>query len=440
MNPNRMNTMKTTPFALFAACLWLVPALAGAQQYRQLDEIVAIVDEGVILRSELETTLNSVLEQIRARGERVPPRSVLEQQVLERLIMNQVQVQRAEQTGIRVTDQEVDMALNNVARQNQMSLTELRRAVEADGLDFNEFRDDVRKQLLTSKLQQRIVESMDPVTETEVDILMASDVFNSDEYKLRQIALQVQPGASPEQMRELERKMNEIRQKLADGMDFAEAAVNYSESSDALDGGDVGWRNLNTLPRSIAEAIRDLEPGEISEPIPTNGSVILIKIEDRRPRGEIIVDEFKARHLIIQPSELVSPEDAQRLIEDLHKRLQSGAEFADLAREFSDDEASANIGGLMEWFPEGAYGQTIQEVCNSLEPGEISQPFQTADGWHIIKLEGERKADRTVEALRAEARNMIVEQRSQEEIDRALRQMRNEAYVQVMLEGAEEES
>lgn len=411
----------------------LLPLLAGAQTYQKMDEIVAIVDEGVILRSELESTMDSVLRQIRQRGERQPPPQVLEEQVLERLIMNQVQVQRAEQTGIRVTDQEVDRALADVARQNQLTLIELRRAIEADGLDFNEFRDDVRNQLLTSKLTQRIVESMDQVTDTEVEMLLDSEMFGSDEYHLSQIAIQLSPSATPAELREAEQRITEIRQQILDGMDFAEAAVNFSDAPDALDGGEVGWRNLNTMPRQLADRIRDMEPGEISEPILGNGSLMLIKVNERRPRGEIIVDEFQARHIMVQPSELVSADDARRLIEDLHARIQDGAEFAELAREFSDDERTANIGGLMEWFPEGAYGQTFQAVCDSLEPGQVSQPFQTGDGWHLVMLEGERKADRTEEALRAEARDLIVQQRSDEEIDRVLRQMRDEAYVEILL-------
>src|SRR6056297_2178959 len=389
----------------------LLPLVAGAQSYQKMDEIVAIVDEGVILRSELESTMDSVLRQIQQRGDRQPPPQVLEEQVLERLIMNQVQVQRAEQTGIRVTDQEVD----------------------PDGLDFNEFREDVRKQLLTSKLTQRIVESMDEITDTEVDMLIESDMFGSDEYHLSQIALQLSQSATPADLREAEQRINEIRQQIIDGMDFAEAAVNFSNSPDALDGGEVGWRNLNTMPHQIADRIRDLETGEISEPMLASGSLMLIKVNERRPRGEVIIDEFQARHIMVEPSELVSPEDARILIENLHKRIKDGAEFGELAREFSDDERTANIGGLMDWFPEGAYGQTFQAVCNSLEPGEVSQPFQTDEAWHLVMLEGERKSDRTAEALRAEAHDLIVQQRSQEEIDRVLRQMRDEAYVEVPL-------
>lgn len=411
----------------------IMPALAGAQSYQKMDEIVAIVDEGVILRSELESTMQNVLNQIRSRGERLPPPQVLEEQVLERLIMNQVQIQRAEQTGIRVTDQEVDQSLSEVARQNNLSLIELRRAVESDGLDFNEFREDVRQQLLTSKLNQRIVESMDQVTDTEVDMLLESDMFGNDEYHLSQIAVQLAPSATPADMREAEQRIVEIRRQILDGMDFAEAAVNFSDAQDALDGGEVGWRNLNTMPRQIADRIRDLEAGDVSEPMLANSSVMLIKVNDRRPRGEIIVDEFRARHIMIEPSELVTPEAARRMIENLHQQIKEGAEFDQLAREYSDDQRTANIGGLMEWFPEGAYGQTFQAVCDSLEPGEVSEPFQTSGGWHLVMLEGQRQADRTEEALRAEARELIVQQRSEEEIDRTLRQMRDESYIEILL-------
>ena len=409
------------------------PLLANAQSYQKMDEIVAIVDEGVVLRSELESSMQNVLSQIRARGERQPSPQVLRQQVLERLVMNKVQIQRAEQTGIRVTDQEVDQSLSDVARQNGLSLIQLRRAVESDGMDFNEFREDVRNQLLTSKLQQRIVDSMDEVTDTEVEMLLESDTFGNDEYHISQLALQISQGASPSEIREARQRIEQIRQEIVGGMNFAEAAVNYSDAPDALEGGEVGWRNLNTMPRQIADQVRDLEAGQVSQPILGNGSVVLVKVNERRPRGEVIVDEFRARHIMIQPSELVSPEDAQNLIQDLHAQIEDGAEFEALAREFSDDERTRNLGGLMDWFPESAYGQAIQAVCNSLEPGEVSEPFQSRDGWHLIKLEDTRESDITEQALRAEARELIVQQRSQEEIDRVLRQMRDEAYVEVLL-------
>lgn len=187
------------------------------------------------------------------------------------------------------------------------------------------------------------------------------------------------------------------------------------------------------MPRQIADRIRDLQAGDITDPMMTNGALMIVRVNDRRPRGDVIINEFQARHIMISPSELVSREEARRLIEDLHSQIDEGADFAALAREFSDDDRSANLGGLMDWFPEGAYGQTFQAVCNSLEPGEVSQPFQSGDGWHLIKLEGERQADRTAEALRGEAREMIRQQRADEELDRMMRQMRSEAYVEVLI-------
>jgi len=407
---------------------------AAAQDYEKLDEIVAIVDEGVILRSELEAAIRNIEAQIRARGERMPPRQVLEDQVLERLISREVQMQRAEMTGIRANDQQVDRALDDVARQNNLTLAQLRQAVESEGGDFNEFREDIRSQIITSSLQQRIVESMDDITETEIDILLESDYFGGDEYHLSQIALRMPPDATPAQLRQLDQRIGEIYDEIRGGMEFAEAAINFSESADALEGGEIGWRNLNAMPRDMADAIRDLEAGEVSEPLQLGSSAVILKVNERRPRGEIIVDEFQARHILVQPSELMTPEQAQELIEDLHSRLELGEDFAELAREFSDDSRSANLGGLLEWYPEGAYGTIIQQVTDALEPGEFSQPFQTDQGWHILKLEGERQADRTEETLRGEARNLIMQQRADEEIQRTLRQFRDEAYVKKLLD------
>jgi len=408
-------------------------AAAPAQEYEKIDEMVAIVDEGVILRSELEEAMRAIEAQFQARGERLPPRPVLEEQVLERLISQQVQLQRAESTGVRVSDQQVDRALDDVAQQNNLSLGQLREALEREGGNFNEFREDVRDQLIISRLHQRIVESMQEPTDTEVDLLLESDSFEADEYNLSQIALRLPPNATPSQAREIQQRVEAVMLDLKGGMPFASAAVNHSDSADALDGGLVGWRNLNTMPRELADQLRGLEAGQISEPVVVSGTVMIVRVNERRPRGEIIVDELQARHILIRPSELMSAERARELAEELHARLERGAEFAELAREYSDDARSANIGGLLDWFPEGAYGEAIQQICDSLEPGQYSQPFQGPQGWHILKLEGVRQANRTVEALRAEARNLLMEQRADQEIETMLRQFRDEAFVEKLL-------
>ena len=417
--------------------LVLLPAAAFAQDadpVRQpIDEIVAVVDEEVIRRSELESAIAGVVQQVQARGERLPPRSVLEEQVLERLIMNQIQIQRAEQTGIRVSDQDVDRALSDLARQNGLTLTQLRGAIEADGLSFDEFRQEIRSELTTQALRRRIVDGMDEITDTEIDIMLASDNFEGDEYNLSQILIQVPESAGPEEIDAATARVNEAYAELEDGVDFASVAIAYSDAPDALDGGDVGWRNLNALPRQIADMIRGMEPGEYTEPLRIQSGFVIARVDDRRAQRQVIVTEYRMRHLMVRPSELLPAEDARELIESLHDRLEAGEDFAEIAREFSDDQGSANLGGMIDWFPEGAYGSGFQSVIDGLEIGQMSEVFQSPQGWHVIRLEGEREADRTEESLRAEAREMIIRQKADDEIDRVLRRMRSEAYVDIRL-------
>lgn len=417
--------------------LALIPAAGLAQgnalTRQPIDEIVAVVDESVILRSELEAAIGGVVAQVQARGERLPPRSVLEEQVLERLIMNEIQIQRAEQTGIRVSDQDVDRALSDLARQNGLSLTQLRGAIEADGLSFDEFRQEIRSELTTQALRRRIVDGMDEITDTEIDIMLASDNFEGDEYKLSQILIEVPESAGPDEIDEGTARANAAYQALEDGMEFASAAISYSDAPDALDGGSVGWRNLNALPRQIADVIRGMEPGDYTEPLRIQSGFVIARVDDRRAQREVIVTEYKMRHLMVRPSELLPAEDARELIDELRGRIVAGEDFGEIAREFSDDQGSANLGGMIDWFPEGAYGGGFQNVIDSLEQGEMSEVFQSAQGWHVIQLEDERQADRTEESLRAEAREMIIRQKADDEIDRVLRRMRSEAYVDIRL-------
>ncbi|MEM7053706.1 MAG: peptidylprolyl isomerase [Pseudomonadota bacterium] len=425
------------PVILFSFAAMLMGVFSAGQALAQardpIDSIVAIVDESVILQSELDSAIDTIVVQFQGRGERLPPRSVLEEQVLERLIMTRLQVQRAEATGIRISDQEVDQSLAVVAQQNNLTLEQLRSAIESDGIEFNEFREDIRQELIASRLRQRIVDSMDSITETEVDIMLASETFDGDEYDLSQILIRVPESPTPDDLQAASDRIGELLEEIQDGLDFSEAAIQYSESSDALEGGRVGWRNLNALPRQIADNIRDLQVGEVSEPFRAGGGILLVKVNDRRPRSDIIVTEYQARHLMVMPSELLPAEQAEALINELHDRIQQGEDFAVLAREYSDDTRSANLGGMLEWFPEGAYGQAVQQQIAQLQPGELSQPFRSNQGWHLIQFEDRRQADRTEEALRAEARELIAQQKSQAEIDRVLRQFRDEAYVDIRI-------
>ena len=424
-----MDTKKCLQRGLLAALL-LLPLVGQAQE---LDRIVALVEEDVILKSELDMAIDMIELQAQARGERMPPRTVMEEQVLERLILTRLEVQRAEDTGIRVSDADIDQALEQVARQNQMSMSQLRAALEEEGLDFREFRDDVHDELLTTRLRQRVAQSMDEITETEIDILLASDRFGGQEYLLSQILIGVPEGTPSSEADRLRQQAEDIVSQIRDGLDFSTAALTYSQAPDALDGGDVGWRNLNALPPLFADAIENAEPGHVTSPLRTPAGFVILHVRDVRDQTEVIVREYRARHLMIAPSELITPEQARDRVFDLHRRIAAGEDFAELARKHSTDESSANIGGLLNWFQAGDYGSGVQAAIDELEPGELAEPFQTTAGWHIVRLEDVRDADRTTEALRAEAREMLFQQKAEEEIERFLRRLRNESFVEVRL-------
>ena len=427
------------------ATAWL-PLTAAAQlalpgdRDGDIDAIVALVDEDVILRSELDAAVANITAQIQARGEQMPPMNLVERQVLENLIMGELQVQRALQTGIRISDAEIDQTLVRVAESNGITVQQMRQTIESQGLEFAEFRRDIGEQLMADRLQQRIVNGMDPVTDTEVDILLASEDAAGGEYNVSHILVALPDGATPQQIAEAEAEANDIHRRLGEGLDFASAAISYSDSREALEGGLIGWRDLNSVPAFFADAVRGLEPGAITEPVRSPMGFHIIRVNDFRESRQVVVKEYNARHIMVAVNELVSPRLAMEQIVEIQDKLRNDADFAELAKEYSDDTTSANLGGDMGWFPPGAYGERVQMTIDSLQDGQVSEPFQTAEGWHIIQLVGTRETDRTEEAIRAEAREKIMRQRANEEIQKVLRQFRDEAYVEIRLPGFENES
>ncbi len=418
---------------LSALTISLLAFSAATAAEQEIDRIIALVEEDVILKSELDEAINHLQRQVQARGESLPARSVVEEQMLERLIMNRLQVLRAEQTGIRVSDADIDQALNQVAANNNLTLSQLRMALESDGIEFEEFRDDMRQEMLSSRLRQRVVQSMEEITETEIDILLASDRLGGTEYRLSQIVINVPEAASPTEVNDARARADEVLEQLRGGMDFAAAAITYSQGPNALEGGDVGWRNLNAMPPMFADEIEGRSPGTVAGPIRTPAGYVILQVQDVRDHSEVIVREYRARHIMIEPTELISPEQARDRIHDIHARIRDGEGFDELARRYSTDETSANLGGMLNWFPSGRYGTGFQQVLEQLGPEEVSEPFQSQAGWHIVKFIDSREADRTADAMRAEAREMLHEQKAEEEIERYLRQMRNEAFVDVRL-------
>ena len=399
-----------------------------------LDQIVAIVGDGVVLRSELERGMQRVRQQIRQRGDEMPPEDILQRQVLDRLIMQKLQIQRAEGTGIRVSDADVDDALRGVAEQNGISVEQLRETMERDGMGFGEFRQELREQLLIQRLRQRVIESGAEVSDTEVEVLMASEEFGGQEYNLSHIMIEVRSGATPEQIQAARERVQEVQRRLQQGLDFSAAAVTYSDAPDALDGGELGWRGLNAMPRAFADVVGKLQPGEVSEPIGSPAGFHLVRVNDVREGSDVVVKEVRARHIVIETSEFISSEQARQRIEEVKRQIADGASFAQMARQHSDDEMTANQGGDMGWFRPSERGPRYQEVLDSLEPGQVSEPFQLSSGWHLVKLEDRRQTDITLDARRNRARSMLRQQKGEEEYRKFLRQLRGESYIEVRLD------
>jgi len=263
---------------------------------------------------------------------------------------------------------------------------------------------------------------------------LASDSFNSGEYNISHILIALSDGSTPAQIAVQEEKANNIYQQLEEGLDFASAAISYSDSQEALEGGLVGWRDLNSVPVVFSDAIKNMRAGQITTPIRSPAGFHIIKVNDYRERSEVMITEFHAQHIMIETNDLISPRQAMEQIRDIHEQLVAGADFAELAREYSDDISSANLGGDMGWFQPQAYGERIAQTLASMQDGDISEPFQTEMGWHIIERLGMREKDVTVESLRGAARGKLAQQKSDIELEKFLQEMRDEAFVEIRLD------
>jgi peptidyl-prolyl cis-trans isomerase SurA len=429
-----MNSSTRYLLLLIGSLLLLTgPGLASAET-QPLDGIVAVVNEDVIMRSELDQAVNGVKDRIRKSGAAMPGQDLLEKQVIENLISTKLQVQRAEGTGIRVSDSDIDAALVQVAQQNKMSIDQLRGAIERDGFNFSEFRHSLGEDMLVRQLSQRVVDSMVNVTESEINILLESRNLDQGEYLLSHIMITVPEGATPEQLAEGSDRINDIYRRLQEGMDFKSAAISYSEAPEALEGGTVGWRDLNSVPRYFAEAIEPLVPGQYTQAMRSPAGFHIFRVDDKRERSKVLIKEFNGRHIMIKVTELRNARQAMDKIMDIKKQLDEGADFEALAKSDSDDTSSANLGGDLGWFAPDKYGDRMKIMLEGLGEGGISEPFQTEAGWHIAQFLGQREIDRTEETTRNEARNLIRQRKAEQEINKFHRQIRDEAYVDLRLD------
>jgi peptidyl-prolyl cis-trans isomerase SurA len=409
----------------------LTPAAAANQP---LDRIVAVVNDDVILQSELNDAVLSVQQQYAGHTEQLPPMNVLQQQVLNRLVLMRLQIQKAQDQGIHVSDADVDQAIQGVAQQNKLSPEQLRAEVERSGASFASFREQLADQITVQRLHQSVVQDSVSVTDSEIDNLLSSPTYKAGEVHLAHIQISIPGGADAAAIQAAAAKAEQTLAAIKGGMDFNAAAIRYSDAPDALEGGDLGWRRLDEIPPAFADTIASMKPGDVSPALRGPTGFHILKLVDQRQSSRKMVTELHARQILIKPSELLTPAQAEQKAQDLYHRIVDKHEdFATLAKENSKDDTSANLGGDMGWFPQQAWGQAIATQLGQLKDNEVSQPFQSAAGWHILQRLGERQSDQTTQIERDQARQAIGTRKSEQAYDDYLRDLRSNAYVDILV-------
>lgn len=424
---------KLLALALLTLTLGVPFAHAQLMPSQSLDGIVAVLDEDVILRSELDRAVTTVTAQYAQNPGQLPPRADLERQVLDRLIMMKLQVARADSTGVKLSDAEVDQTVAQIAQQNRLELAQLRQAVQSQGLSWEQFRNNVREETIVQRLRQRVIQSRVQVSDTEIELLLKNGGAERGELRLGHILVTLPDGATPEQIDTAQAKAADVSRQIEGGLDFAAAAIRFSDAPNALDGGDLGWRGVDELPPAFVAAAESLQPGQTATPLRGPNGFHLIKLIEKRTAPPQLVTEFNARHILIKTNEVVSADQAKLRVEQLRERALAGEDFAKLARENSEDGATANIGGDLGWFQINGYGTRVAETLQATTDGQISEPFFTDAGWHVLQRLGSRTEDRTEQAQRDKARQVLGARKGEEEYESFLRQIRSEAFIDVRL-------
>jgi peptidyl-prolyl cis-trans isomerase SurA len=414
--------------------LLLLSGTAWSGFAETLDAIIAVVNDDVITERQLNRYVERVKMELQQRHTELPPADILRKQALEHLVMMQIQLQLAEQTGLRVDDETLNKAISNIATGNHMDLSQFRDTIEKQGYSFTQFREDIRQEIITTKLRQKQVDNMIHVTDREIDNQIANNARHGEddtEYHLGHILVATPEAASAEAIETARTKAETLLKRLRTGEDFRKIAVAESdESSQALDGGDLGWRRGSETPGAFADALKTMHEGEISGLLRGPSGFHIIKLLGMRTSGPHMIKQTHARHILLKPNELQTAEQVRARLRQLKARLEGGEKFAELARSHSDDKGSAAKGGELGWVSPGDLVPKFEEAMNNMNLNQISEPFETEFGWHIVQVLERRDHDDSKELVRNRARDAIRQRKAEDERQSWLRRLRDEAYVE----------
>ena len=433
-------TIRRNLLLALAGVLWTAAGPAPAQQPKPavvLDRIVAVVNNEVITRADLDQRLHAATLQLKQQGTQPPPRATLEKQILDRLITDSVQLQLAKETGLRVDDSELDRAIQRIAQENKLTLDQLRATLEKDGVPFRRFREDIRSEIILSRLRQREVDNRIVVSDGEIESFINAQqgvVGRGEQYNLSHILVTVPENAGPEQIQARRNRGEQALQQLATGADFRQVAAAFSDAPDALQGGAMGWRDGARLPSLFLDVLKSMQPGGLTPLLRSANGFHIIRLNERRGAGApVMVQRTHARHILVKTNELIPQGEARRRIESLKERLDNNADFAELARLHSED-ASGSKGGDLGWLSPGDTVPEFEGAMNALKPGEISAAVQTPFGWHLIQVLERRDEDMSRDRQRLMAQSALRARKSDESYQEWVRQLRDRAYIEYRLD------
>lgn len=426
--------MQLTRISAWLVCAGVVMAPAVLAAPVVADRVVAVVNRSAITQNELAERIRTVTRNLAAQNVPLPPADVLRQQVLERLINETVQLQFANDTGIRIDDNQLDRSIERIAQQNGLTLPQFRATLEKDGIDYRKFREDIRAEIAMSRLREREVDSRVIVSDVEVDNLLKQQKARAEaeqEYNLSHVLIQVPENASPTQIQEKRAKAEKALGELAAGANFAQVAASYSDAQDALQGGSLGWRPSSRIPAMFLEQLDKLPVGKHTEVLRSANGFHIIQLNEKRAKSsQVIVQQTHTRHILIRTNEAVSEQDAKAAIARLRERIVAGGKFEEVARIHSED-GSAPRGGDLGWLGPGDTVPEFEKVMDGLKIGELSQPVKSPFGWHLIRVDERRTADVSADREKLQIRQSIRARKADENYEDWLRQLRDKAFVEI---------